>query len=281
MRMNEDTRNYEVFEFENGQEEAGEEVSSVPERKSRKKPRPKKKRKKKYYSLRILGFILFCVILYFFLHSSVFTVEKIEVEKNDRFSLEKIQEMSGLKTGVNMFEIKLGRCEDKLEESPYIIEADISRKIPDTIIVSLDMREPAAVVAKKDKYIIIDTEGTVLEMKDKLPQYTLFDGITVLEAEKGETLKVKETEKYDQYMDLLKKMNRADLYFREMQIDGKTVKLYARKGLYCIGTMENVAEGMEDGNLKAVFYNLSKKGVKKGVVNVGDDKYYSFTKSKK
>ncbi len=279
--MNGDTKDYEVFEFENRQEEMAEEPSSVPARKSKKKPRPKKKRKKKYYSLRIIGLILFCVALYFFLHSSVFTVEKIELEKNDRFSLEKVQEMSGLKTGVNMFEMKLGQCEDKLEENPYIREADVSRKVPDIITVSLDLREPAAVIVKKDKYIMIDSESTVLEIRDKLPHYTVFDGITVTEAEKGGTIKVKETEKYEEYMALLKKMNKADLYFREMQIDGKNVKLYVRKELYCIGTKENITEGMDDGNLKAVLYNLSKKGIKKGVVNVGDDKYYSFSKRKK
>ena len=279
--MNRDTKDYEIFEFENQQEEVTEETSSVPARKPRKKPRPKKKRKKKYYSLRILGLILFCVALYFFLHSSVFTVEKIEVEKNDRFSLEKVQEMSGLKTGVNMFEIKPGQCEDKLEENPYIREAEVSRKIPDTITVSLDLREPAAVIVNKDKYILIDAEGTVLDIKKKLPHYTVFDGITALEAEKGDTVKVKETEKYDEYMSLLKKMNKADLYFREMEIGEKNVKLYVRKGLYCVGTKENIVTGMEDGNLKAVLYNLSKKGVKKGVVNVGDDKYYSFSKAKK
>jgi len=279
--MNGDTKDYEVFEFENRQEEVAEEPSSVPARKSKKKPRPKKKRKKKYYSLRIIGLILFCVAIYFFLHSSVFTVEKIELEKNDRFSLEKVQEMSGLKTGVNMFGMKLGQCEDKLEENPYVREADVGRKIPDIITVSLDLREPVAVIVKKDKYIMIDSEGTVLEIRDKLPHYTVLGGITVTEAEKGGTVKVKETEKYEEYMALLKKMNKADLYFREMEIDEKTVKLYVRKELYCIGTKENIVEGMEDGNLKAVLYNLSKKGIKKGVVNVGDDKYYSFSKRKK
>lgn len=279
--MNEDTKNYEVFEINDYQEEVTEEASSIPERKPRKKPRQKKKRKKKYYSLRILGAILFCVVLYFFLHSSVFTIEKIELDKNDRFSLEQIKELSGLKAGMNMFEVKLKQCEDKLEDNPYIREADLKRQIPDVITVTLDMREPVAVIIKKDKYIMIDREGTVLEIREKLPYYTVLDGITVEEAEKGGTIKVKEEKKYDEYMKLLDKVSKADLYFREIQIDESSVKLYARKSLYCTGTKENMLTGIEDGNLKAVLYNLSKKGIKSGVVNVGDDKYYSYSKVKK
>lgn len=279
--MNEDTKNYGTFEIEEQQEEVTENASSIPSKRSRKKERPKKKRKKKHYTLKLLILVLVCTGVYFFLHSAVFTVENIQLEENSRFTLEKVQKMTGLKKGVNMFEIKTGACEKKLEESTFISEAKVSRKLPDTITISLELREPVAAIVKDKKYILLDSEGTVLAKWDVFPYYTILEGITVTEAELGETVKVKEEKKYQQYMELIEKADKADLYFRQMSIKDGTIRLYVRKNLYCTGEKENVIEGMEDGNLKAVLYNLSQKGIKKGVVSIGDNKYYSFSKSTK
>lgn len=279
--MNKDTNDNKTFEEMNQeQEEVQEETSSVPSKRI-KKERVKKKRRKKYYSIRILIVILVCVLTYLILHSDAFLVKKIEVEKNDRFTVEEIKKLSGLEEGVNMFEIKKGDKIDRLEENPYIREAEIKRQMPDTLIVSLDQRTPVAVVKQKDKYVILDREGYVLDKKEKLPHYTLLDGVSATEAKPGTIVTVKEEKLYRQYMELLDKMIAADLYFREIDIEKNTVKLYVRKKLYCVGTKENIVEGLEDGNLKAVLYRLSKKDTKKGVLSVGDDKYYSFSKSLK
>ena len=274
-----DKMNYEETGF--GQEEVYETAPPGPQRKPRKKPRVKKKRRKKYYLLRFLILILLCVAVYFTMHSAAFTVKNVELAKNDRFSVDLVKQITGIKPGLNMFEIDLKECEKALEERPYVIEAKVSRKLPDTINVSLDVRTPVAVVKKNGEFIMLDRDGYVLEKRKKLPHYTFFDGITVSEAKVGQVVKVKEEEKYEQYMALLDEMNDADLYFRKLMIKDKEVRLYARLNLYCTGTKKNLVEGMRDGNLKAVLYNLSKKGVEKGVVSVGDDKYYSYKKSVK
>lgn len=279
--MNYEDNDKIIYETESGQEDVYEATSSGPARKTRKKPRVKKKRRKKYYTLRILLFILICVAVYFIMHSAAFTVENINLEKNDRFSVERVKEITGLKTGVNMFEMDLKDCEAALEKRPYVIAAEVSRKLPDTINISLDVREPYAVVKENGKFIMLDKEGYVLEKRKKLPHYTFLYGITVSEATVGQVVKVKETEKYQQYMNLIDESSRADLYFRKLVINDNVIKLYVNPQLYCVGTKKNIVEGMRDGNLKAVLYTLSKKGIKKGVVNVGDDKYYSLNKKTK
>lgn len=273
--------NIDYTEMETTVEEASETASSGSGKKPRKKPRVKKKRKKKYYTLKLLAAILILVAVYLFMHSSVFSVENIQLEKNDRFSVELVKEITGLKTGDNLFEVDLKRCEKALEERPYMKDAELKRKLPDTIVISVDVRTPVAVVKQNGMFVMLDREGYVLEKRKKLPHYTFFDGITVVEAKQGQVIEVKEKEKYQQYMELIDEMNAADLFFRKMNINENNVKLYAKLGLYCSGTKKNVVAGMRDGNLKAVLYTLSKKGVDKGVVNVGDDKYYSFSKKAK
>lgn len=277
--MKDNDNNY--IEMENNMEEVAETTSSDKNKKPRKKPRVKKKRRKKYYTLRFLIAVIVCVAVYFFLHSQVFTIEKIQLEKNDRFSVELVEEVTGLKKGLNLFEVDLKECEKALEKRPYMNDAELKRKLPDTVIISVDVRTPVAVVKQNGQFIMLDREGHVLEKRKKLPHYTFFDGITVQEAKLGQVIKVKEEKKYQQYMELIDEMNAADLYFRKMTINENNIKLYAKLGLYCSGDKKNIIEGMRDGNMKAVLYTLNKKGVDKGVVNVGDDKYYSFSKKTK
>ncbi len=277
--MNNETNDNREYEYV-PEEEVQEEPSSAPVKRKKEK-RPRKKRRKKYYTLKFLILIATCVALYFFAHSGVFTVEKIQLEKNDRFTLKQVKKMTGMKKGVNLFEINTGDYEDKLEENPFIREAEVSRKLPDTIQVSLDLRKPVAVIKQNKKYVMIDREGTVLAIRKELPHYTRFHNLTVQKPEKGQTVKIKEEKKYNEYMELLDEMNAADLYFRGMVIKKDSVKLFVRSDLYCVGTKENIIAGMRDGNLKAVLYRLSQKGIKKGVVEVGDDQYYSYSKAKK
>ena len=154
------------------------------------------------------------------------------------------------------------------------------RKLPGTVEITLDLREPAAVVLHGEKYVLIDEEGVVLEIRDTLPHYTVFDLLTVEEAEEGEVIVVKEKEKYDKYQELLGYMQDADLYFRRFVMDDSgIIRLYVKSELKCEGTEENLVAGMKDGNLKAVLYNLSESGYEKGVVTVGDDQYYSYSKT--
>lgn len=269
------------YEYESGfrdelehQEEGTTDI--VPsERKSAPK---KKKRKKKRYLLKFFILILLCAAAYFLLHSSVFTVKKVELAENPHMTQEQMKEVTGYKKGINLFEIDARENEKKLENDAYIKEADISRKLPDTIKVTLTLREQNAVIQSDKGYVLIDDEGIVIDVLEQPAQVTLLSGLTVKTAEKGKPVEVKETKKYEQYMDLLVKIEKADMYFKTLAIKGKMITAYATDTLYCTGTVDNVVTGMEEGNLQAVFYDLMQKGIKAGAVTVGDGQYYSFAK---
>lgn len=279
--MNYEDNDKITYETDMDPEEVYEDTPPESGRRPRKKPRVKKKRRKKYYTIRFLILVLVLVCAYMIMHSSAFTVKKIELEKNDRFNIQLVKQVTGLKEGVNLFEVDLKDCEKALEKRPYMRDAEVKRKLPDTIIIEVDARTPVAVVKQNGMFIMLDREGYVLEKRKELPHYTFFDGITVSEATLGQVVKVKEEDKYQQYMALIDEMNAADLFFRKLMIKDKEVRLYARLNLYCTGTKKNLVQGMRDGNLKAVLYNLSKKDIEKGVVSVGDNNYYSFKKSVK
>ncbi|NMA94094.1 MAG: FtsQ-type POTRA domain-containing protein, partial [Clostridiales bacterium] len=105
-----------------------------------KKPR-KKKRRRKFYFLRFLLFCLACFLIYKGMDSSYFTVKNFKVSGNMFYTPAQIIDMSGLKTGVNLFfETKTRPARDKLLEDPYIKLADIRRRMPDIIEINITER---------------------------------------------------------------------------------------------------------------------------------------------
>ena len=107
--------------------------------------RKKKRRKKKRYLLKLLILLALCVALYFFLHSPVFNTKSIKVSGSEHFTAEQIQEMANLKAGMNLFDFSAGKCEDRLEENPYIETAEVSRRLPSTVEITVKERKEAAV----------------------------------------------------------------------------------------------------------------------------------------
>lgn len=241
-------------------------------------PRKKKKRKKKRYLLKFFILTAVCVSLYFFLHSSVFNIRTIRVSGNGHISAEQVQEMAGLKNGINLFEFKSGVCEDKLLENPYIKNVNIRRKLPSEVHIQVVERQEKAVLQKDRQYIVIDMEGVVLRKADNCPKQPLLTGVTVTEARENEKIAVKEKYTCKKALELLAAMEAADLYFKKIDVSGVIVRLYVTDKLICKGEGKNLLTGMQEGNLKAVLYDLYKKKIKKGTVNVGDDQYYSFSK---
>lgn len=259
----------EVFETEGAMEIVPSENKLVPK---------KKKRKKKRYFLKLCILVLVCVAVYFLMHSQLFAVKKIVLEENSHMTVEQLKEITGYKKGMNLFEIDSRKNEKKLEKDAYVESAEISRDLPDTVKVVLTLREQTAVIQSKKGYVLIDDEGTVIDVLEQLPQHTLLSGLTVEKAEKGKTIEVKETKKYNKYMELLDTIKKADMYFKTIVIKGETVTAYATDSLYCTGKIDNVIEGLENGNLQSIFYDLMRKGIKAGAVKVGDDQYYSFAR---
>ncbi len=99
--------------------------------------------------------------------SVFFKVSNIVVEGNDRYSSEQIIFSSGIKTGESLFFINTFKATSKLFSTlPYIDEAKISRKLPDTIVISIEEAYPLASVCVSGNYYILDKSCSVLEKTD-------------------------------------------------------------------------------------------------------------------
>lgn len=241
----------------------------------KKKKKGKKKRRKKHYLLRLVIFIAVIVGLYFLLKSPIFYVTKIEVHGNQYYTPSQVIELSELETGKNLFfEIKTKPARDKLLETPYIKVAHIDRKPIGTIVITIEERPEFAAFPFGDEYAIIDNEGLVLRVSDKQPELPVLEGMNIEELTEGSPLKIEQTYLLTDTLELLDKMEEADLYFYKIYFSSVVVKAYINENYYCEGQPSEISANIEA--LKALMQEQYNAGVNKGIIRVGSNGYMAF-----
>jgi cell division protein FtsQ len=83
-----------------------------------------------------------------------------------------------LSADATLFQLDLARMGTRLERHPYIKTVTLRREFPDTLIVTVQEREPYLVVQVEDQRFFLDAEGVVLgpfmpQQDQELPQLTL------------------------------------------------------------------------------------------------------------
>ncbi len=235
----------------------------------------KKRRRKRYILLKILLLSAFCAGAYYFASSSFFDIDKLTVKNNNQYTAQQIIDISGAKTGGNLFRLSSEIMKDKLLKDPYIKNVRISKKLPDEIIIAVEERRETAAVPYGEEYIIIDAEGIVLRQSPIEPELTVFSGMTLTNIEAGTALEVEESSQLSGALNLLRSMEEHDIYFKRMEFVGLLIKAYIYDGLVCEGSPENILKSMDD--LEDVLYDLYVQGIERGAIKVGDNGYYSFS----
>lgn len=155
-------------------------------REIQKKEEIKRQKRKKRISFVIKTVILLGIIAggcTFALTSPIFNIETIEVLNNNIVSSEEVISLSELKTGENIFKFSKINVKDKIKENAYIENLQIHRKIPNTIQITIEEREPKYSVEFMGKYAYINTQGYILEISEDSKGLVIIQGITTNEEE--------------------------------------------------------------------------------------------------
>lgn len=78
-------------------------------------------------------------------------------------SLEAVTAAIGLEPGDPILGVEVDEIKESLKNVPWIQDARIERKLPDTLIVYITERKPVAIWQHKGKLRLVDGEGTVIE----------------------------------------------------------------------------------------------------------------------
>jgi cell division protein FtsQ len=88
-----------------------------------------------------------------------FSLEQVVVEGQKTRTKDGLLERAGIKMGQNVFSIDLDSAKNKMLGDPYVKTAVLARRLPDTIIVDIEERVPAALVALGESTFLVTRDG--------------------------------------------------------------------------------------------------------------------------
>lgn len=83
-----------------------------------------------------------------------FALKETIVEGNVRRPKEAILDEGGITLGKNVFSIDLDGAKRKIEADPWVAEATLGRRLPDTVLISVKERTAVAIVALDETYLV-------------------------------------------------------------------------------------------------------------------------------
>ncbi len=136
---------------------------------SKKRAGEKKKKRRIRTLATVLLFLVFVAgffCAYFYAKGA--PVANIVVEGESAYKAEKIISAADLEIGLNMFTVREGKVNKKVTaELPYIHSVDIKRKLPDTIIVTVEPTKDKYLIAGDKGYICLDENLKVVSNKKR------------------------------------------------------------------------------------------------------------------
>lgn len=160
----------------------------------------RKRRKRKTIKRTIITLVVLAsIVVALCLKLPYFNITNIVVKNNKTVSSDLIISLSGLKTGKNIFNLNSKTIKNRIMTDKYINNVTLSRKLPSTLIVTVEERQAVYYILSGSKYVIADSNGIVLEVKDfantaKLIKLKGFNG---KKAVVGETIEGYDSRKID------------------------------------------------------------------------------------
>ncbi|WP_026881282.1 cell division protein FtsQ/DivIB [Clostridium akagii] len=150
------------------------------------KRRRKKRRRKIIFTILFLSAILVTLSI----KLPYFKIQNIYVYNNKTISTSEIVKESGVQKNSNIFYISTANIKDNVLNNPYILSAEIHRKLPNSINIYVNERKSVFYAEKGTSFAIIDKSGIVLEIRNSINNMKLIKlvGIDTSKAKVGATV---------------------------------------------------------------------------------------------
>ncbi len=187
---------------------------------ARKKRRRYKKRGRFGFLYKVLSVLALAIAL--FMGATVFfRVEQVVVTGNQRYSVQQVEEASGVAHGDNLFRLnKYDTAARIRRELPYVESINIRRRLPDTLVLNVNECTAAAQLTGGEGGWLISTSGKLLERVDYTHSLQV-SGIAPVLPEAGTTITVKPEyqTRADSLVLLLQALEETEMLSRATQLD--------------------------------------------------------------
>ncbi len=131
-------------------------------------------RKGRWHIVQSLFFIfVFSLAVFFFLHSSVFSVKEIRVSGTKQLSPQEVVALADLKKGVNIFKTNLIKAKERIAVHPLVKQVEISREFPATIVIEITERKPIGLIPDRGWFVVVSEDGAYLARVNNLSSINL------------------------------------------------------------------------------------------------------------
>lgn len=177
----------------------------------------------------LFGFIILLVAIILVLCSPLFNIKNIEVEGNSKLSNGRIISISTLQTHTNIFKFNTKLISEKIKENAYVNEAKITRKLPSTVKITIDERQPKYMLQFADSYVYINNQGYMLEISNEKLELPILIGFTtdLSNIKAGNRINVSDLKKMDMVIKIYEAIKSNGLGELVNKIDISNDKNYA------------------------------------------------------
>lgn len=117
-------------------------------------------------------------IVVFALVAPIFNITQIDVTGTNHVSKENVINLSGIKTGENIFKINKKNI-NSIKENSYIDSAEFKRKLPSTVQINITERIIKYQINVINSYIYIDKNGYILENSTVKKEVPIIVGLKI------------------------------------------------------------------------------------------------------
>ncbi len=110
----------------------------------------------------IFFILLVLLVVFILLESSFFEIDKILVTGNSQLTEQEIIQLSCFTEGDNIFKINTEDAVNNIELAPLVKSVHIKRKLPSTVVINVDERLAAGLLATGNGFLVVDNEGVYL-----------------------------------------------------------------------------------------------------------------------
>lgn len=112
-------------------------------------------------SIGTLGFICY-IFLSYICTSPYFSIQQIIVNGEKKLTDIEVLNMARIDIGMNILTINLKEASKRIEQHPWIENAQLKRKLPQNIFISITERDPIAMI-NLDRLYLIDKQGIIFK----------------------------------------------------------------------------------------------------------------------
>lgn len=243
----------------------------------------KKMHRRRKLKKAILSFVLAVTVLsvgIVLVFSLFFKISTVTIVGKSVYKPEKIVEVSGITVGDNLFRVDEGELSEALSTRlPYIKGATIKRKLPDTLVIEIESTKGIACVENNKSYIILDSQGKVLEktaeLKESLP---VIKNVSVKAADEGSVIELKNAKRNEALPQLLSAIEAAELdSLTELDLKNvNDIKIkYDNRIVLKIGNLTNLEKKLARGK-KAIENENEINAYAEGSLDLKTDPYAFF-----